>query len=107
MSQGEEAVWKALSNPVRRMMLDLVRNDPKTTSELIDEFPKLSRYAVMQHIGVLNKARVLLLRREGRQRFNYLNPVPIEQIYQRWMHPYASRMAKEMLALEDHLTSKI
>ena len=55
MSQGEEAVWKALSNPVRRMMLDLVRNGPKTTSELIDEFPKLSRYAVMQHIGVLDK----------------------------------------------------
>jgi DNA-binding transcriptional ArsR family regulator len=60
----------------------------------------------MQHLGVLEKAGLLLVRREGRQRFNYLNPVPIERIYQRWMHPYAATVAREMLALEEHLETK-
>ena len=103
MSTDDEAVWRALGNPVRRKILELLRNGGKTTGTLAEAFPELSRYAVMQHIGVLEEAGLLLVRREGRQRFNYLNPVPIERIYRRWMHPFASQVAAEMLALEAHL----
>ena len=96
-------VWKALSNPIRREILDLLRAGSQSTGELDDHFADLSRYAVMQHLGVLVDAGLVLVRREGRKRYNTLNPVPIERIYQRWMHPYAARMAREMLALEKHL----
>lgn len=84
-------------------MLDMLRSGPATTGVIAKRFPNLTRYAVMQHLGVLETAHLVLPRKEGRQRFNYLNPVPIERIYQRWMHPYASRIAKTMLALEQHL----
>ena len=106
MSTANELVWKALSNATRRQMLDLLRDGGRSTGEIAGEFPELSRYAVMQHLGVLEEAGLLLVRREGRRRLNYLNPVPIERIYQQWMHPFASRMAKEMLALEQHLESQ-
>ena len=100
---SEEEVWRALSNPIRRQMLDMLRNGPATTGEMAKRFPKVTRYAVMQHLGVLEEASLVLPRKQGRRSFKYLNPVPIERIYQRWMHPYASRIAKEMLALERHL----
>ncbi|MCW5875666.1 MAG: winged helix-turn-helix transcriptional regulator [Anaerolineales bacterium] len=102
----EEAVWKALANPIRREFLDLLRERPHTTGELAAKLPQLSRYAAMQHIGVLEEAGLLTSRRQGRVKLHYLNPVPLERIYQRWLHPYAARMAKEMLALEEHLTPR-
>ena len=106
MSSDSDAVWKALANPVRREILDLLQAEPRTTGDLAEHFEGLSRYAIMQHLGVLEEAGLLLVRREGRQRFNYLNPVPIERIYQRWMHPYTATVAREMLALEKHLETK-
>lgn len=96
-------MWRALASPVRREILAQLRNGGQTTNALVGRFPQLSRFAVMQHLKVLEEANLLLVRREGRQRFNFLNPVPIERIYQRWMHPFAGRMAAEMLALETHL----
>ena len=106
MSDDNEAVWRALANPVRRHILELLRDGAHTTGDLAAAFPELSRYAVMQHLGVLEEAGLLLVRREGRQRFNFLNPVPIERIYRRWMHPFAGRVAAEMLALEQHLSQE-
>jgi DNA-binding transcriptional ArsR family regulator len=86
--------------------LDLLIQQRRSTGELAEKFSDLSRYAVMQHLGVLEEAGLVLVRREGRQRFNYLNPVPIERVYQRWMHPFAARVAREMLALERHLDNQ-
>ena len=101
--EADEAVWRALANPVRRQILELLRNGGRTTNSLVEEFPELSRFAVMQHLDVLVEAGLVIVRREGRQRFNFLNPVPIERLYQRWIHPFAGRVAAEMLALERHL----
>lgn len=98
-----DAVWNALSNPRRRKLLDLLRDGPQTTGDLADHFPDLSRYAVMQHLSVLTEAGLVLPRKEGRRRFNYLNPVPIQRAYQRWMRPFAAQAAESMLALEEHL----
>jgi len=106
--EADDAVWRALANPVRRQILALLRDGGQTTNSLVEQFPHISRFAVMQHLEVLKEAKLLIVRREGRQRFNFLNPVPIERIYQRWMHPFAGRVAAELLALETHLkkTSK-
>src|SRR2546423_633410 len=76
MAAGDAPVWKALANPVRRRMLDLLRARPRTTGELAAAFPSLTRFAAMQHLGVLARARLVLVRREGRQRVNPPSPPP-------------------------------
>jgi DNA-binding transcriptional ArsR family regulator len=83
--------------------LDLLRDGPQTTGALAAQFPKLSRYAVMQHLGVLAEAGLVLYRHEGRTRLNFLNPVPLQRAYERWMRPLAQRVGADVLALERHL----
>jgi DNA-binding transcriptional ArsR family regulator/uncharacterized protein YndB with AHSA1/START domain len=99
---GEQDVWRALANPLRRRLLDLLRSGPLTTSDLAAATPELSRFAVMQHLGVLVDAGLVVVRRRGRFRLNHLNPVPLRQWYERWVAPFADRAAAEVLALKRH-----
>ncbi len=87
---AEEAVFKALADGRRRKLLDMLKNGPKTTGDLCSAFPSLDRCTVMQHLGVLERAGLVIVRREGRKRWNYLDAVPIKQIYDRWISQYAS-----------------
>jgi DNA-binding transcriptional ArsR family regulator len=98
-------VWKALGSPHRRALLDALRDGPKTTSALCDVLPKLSRYAVMQHLSVLEQAGVVLSRREGRERWNELNAVPIQRELERWLNGLQQMTASRLLAFERHLES--
>ena len=82
-----DGVFRALADPSRRRILDLLKRKPRTTGELAAEFGDIGRCAVMKHLGVLNDAGLVLYRREGRTRQNDLNPVPIREIYDRWMQP--------------------
>ena len=93
-------LWRALANPVRRQLLDLLRTGPRTTTELADSVPSLSRFAVMQHLEVLVSAGLVLVRRRGRQRFNHLNAAPLRRWYERWVAPLANQAAAEMLGIE-------
>jgi DNA-binding transcriptional ArsR family regulator/uncharacterized protein YndB with AHSA1/START domain len=92
-------VWRALSHPVRRQILDTLRRGPRTTGELALAFPALSRFAVMQHLGVLERASLVLVRREGRRRHNFLNAVPLQRMYERWVSRYAGHAAAELLRI--------
>jgi DNA-binding transcriptional ArsR family regulator len=83
-----DLVWRALASPIRRRMLDCLRAGPRTTGWLAARFPRLSRFAVMQHLGVLETAGLVVPRREGRERWNHLNRVPIRRIYERWVRRY-------------------
>lgn len=96
-------VWKALASPLRREMLDLLRTGPMTTGGLAEEFPKLSRFAVMQHLTVLESGGLVVARRDGRSRLNYLNPVPLQQIYDRWVSRYQETWAEALVALKHSL----
>jgi len=96
-------LWRALANDHRRRLLDLLAEGPRTTGELAESIPSLSRFAVMQHLGVLADADLVIVRRRGRQRFNYLNPVPLRRWYERWVVPLASSAAAELLELGRHL----
>ncbi len=98
-----EPVWKGLSSPIRRAMLDHLRERAHTTGELVERFPKLSRFAVMQHLKVLERGRLIVHRKVGRQRYNYLNPVPIQQIYQRWVQQYETNWAEVLVTLKSNL----
>ena len=100
-----EDVWKALANPVRRRILDRLRDGPRTTGDLADAFPDLSRFAVMQHLTVLAEAELVIPRREGRKRYNYLNPVPIQQVYDRWVVRYLRPWTEALVGLRDELES--
>jgi len=72
-TEGEDAFWRALANPWRRRLLDLLRDGPRTTGDLAERLPEVSRYAVMQHLGVLTDAGLVVVERRGRQRFNHVN----------------------------------
>jgi DNA-binding transcriptional ArsR family regulator len=96
-------IWKALGSPHRRALLDALKDGPKTTSALCEVLPRLSRYAVMQHLGVLERAGVVLVRREGRERWNELNAVPIQRELERWLSGFQQVSASQLLAFERHL----
>jgi len=78
-------IWKALADPTRRTILDLLKKAPHTTGEISLQFTDLSRYAVMKHLGVLEKANLITIRREGKFRWNHLNTKPIQQTYEQWV----------------------
>ena len=65
-------------------MLDLLSERPRTTGELSAAFPKLSRFAVMKHLSVLHRAGLLIVSRQGRQRWNSLNPVPLRDVMRKF-----------------------
>jgi DNA-binding transcriptional ArsR family regulator/uncharacterized protein YndB with AHSA1/START domain len=95
--------WRALANPWRRQLLDLLRAGPRTTGALADAIPQLSRYAVMQHLTVLTDADLVVVSRRGRHRYNHLNPVPLRRWYERWVVPLADDSASRLLALQRHV----
>jgi DNA-binding transcriptional ArsR family regulator len=94
-----DRVFKALADPTRRRILDLLRARPRTTGELCDSFGT-TRFAVMKHLRVLAEARLVLVRRKGRERWNVLNPVPIREIASRWIRPFEARRADALLRLK-------
>ncbi|MFT5424095.1 MAG: DNA-binding transcriptional ArsR family regulator/uncharacterized protein YndB with AHSA1 [Phycisphaerales bacterium] len=98
---GQERVWKALSDPTRRGILDELRDGPRTTGDLASVFCGLSRYAVMKHIGVLEEAGLLLATKEGRQRWNHLNAVPLRQVYERWVGKFGDAWASSSVRLKE------
>jgi DNA-binding transcriptional ArsR family regulator len=101
MPDDLDPIFKALSDPTRRAILDLLRPGPRTTTEIVDAFPKLSRFGVMKHIDVLRNAGLIQTREDGRQRVNSLNAVPIRQIYERWVSNYQELWVDKLLRLKD------
>jgi len=91
---ADDLIFKALAHSRRREILDLLKVSARTTGELCDHFQGLDRCTVMQHISVLEKAGLVIARREGRQRWNYLNVMPIKEIHDRWISPYAASAVK-------------
>ena len=93
MSTAAESdrVFKALASPIRRELLDALRDNPRTTGDLCALFPALDRCTVMQHLKVLDAADLVIVERRGRERWNHLNPLPIKLIHDRWIGAYAAR----------------
>lgn len=104
LAADADRVWKALADPTRRALLDALGHGRQTTGELCMLFKReLTRTAVMKHLGILEAAHLVLVRREGRFRWNYINPVPIERICQRWVSKHTRSLAAGMLGLKSHL----
>ena len=99
----ERLVFKALADDRRRAILDLLRDGPRTTGEICLHFRKLDRCTVMQHLGVLESAELVIAKREGRQRWNYLNVAPVQEIYDRWISQYARPTVELLVRLKRDL----
>lgn len=87
-------------------MLDLLRDEPRTTGALAERFPELSRFAVMQHLRLLEAAELVIARREGRKRYNYLNAVPIQRVYDRWVVRFMAPWTEALVSLRDQLETE-
>lgn len=99
-------VFKALADDKRREILDLLKDKPRTTGDLCDHFKRrVDRCTVMQHLGVLEKAGLLIVKKEGRLRWNYLDAVPIKQVYDRWLGPYTHQSTGLLKSLKEALES--
>ena len=101
MSGELDSVWKALSDPTRRAILDLLRGRPHTTTEIVTSFPHMTRFGVMKHLDVLRDAGLVNTRESGRQRVNSLNAVPIRQIYERWVSHFQELWSDQLLRLKE------
>lgn len=101
----DDLVFKALAGADRRRILDLLRNEPLTTGDIGKRLPHLDRTTVMQHLGVLEKARLIISKKEGRCRWNYLDVTPIQRIHERWISAYAAPSAEFLSELQRRLES--
>ncbi len=101
MAKDLDHIWKALSDPTRREILDLLRDGPRPTTEIVDQFPQLSRFGVMKHLDVLREAGLVNTRSEGRRRINSLNVAPIRQIMERWIHKYEAYWTNTLLRVKE------
>jgi DNA-binding transcriptional ArsR family regulator len=98
-----DAVFKALANPIRRGICDELKLRPLTTKQLCATFPQLDRCTVMQHLKVLEEAGLVVPVRKGRERFNYLDAMPIQAIHERWIGPHAAAAAAGLSRLKGEL----
>lgn len=99
----DDLVFRALAGADRRKILDLLRDEPMTTGELVKRLPWLDRTTVMQHLGVLENARLVISRKEGRCRWNYLDIGPIQRIHERWIQDFAMPSASLLSKLRQDL----
>jgi uncharacterized protein YndB with AHSA1/START domain len=86
---GMDEVFKALSDPTRRALLDeLFRDDGQTLSALEERF-EMTRFGVMKHLKQLEEAGLVVTKRQGREKLHFLNPIPIRLVHDRWVSKYS------------------
>ena len=101
-----DAVFKALSDPTRRDLLDeLFREDGQSLSALEARFD-MTRFGIAKHLKLLEDAGLVVTRRRGREKLHFLNPVPIRMIHNRWIDKYTERRVSALLELKDELEAK-
>jgi DNA-binding transcriptional ArsR family regulator len=99
----DDRVFKALADPTRRFLLDLLfRRDGRTLTELESEL-EMTRFGVAKHLKVLEDADLVVTRRSGREKLHFLNPVPIRLIHDRWIDKYTEHHVTALVDLKNAL----
>ena len=102
----DDAVFKALADPSRRRLLDLLfDHDGRSLGELDEEFA-MSRFGVMKHLRVLEEAGLVVTRKDGRVTRHVLNPVPIQLVADRWVDKYRAERVTALVDLKTALESR-
>jgi predicted transcriptional regulator len=93
-------VFEALAHPVRRQILDIVKERPGCSVHDVCDFFEISRIAVMKHLRCLERADLLVSQKQGRTRQLYFNAVPIQIIYDRWTTAYSALWASGLTRIK-------
>lgn len=91
-----DAVFDALAHPVRRDLLDRLRETDGQTLTALEQTQALTRFGVMKHLAILERAHLVTTRKVGREKFHFLNPVPLQQVADRWISRYAAPFARTL-----------
>jgi len=101
--QDTDALFKALADPSRRKLLDLLHaHDGRTLGDLCEHLD-MTRQGVTQHLDQLESANLVVTVRRGRQKLHFLNPVPLQEIYERWIAKFEKPRLKAMADLKRRL----
>ncbi|PRY19996.1 ArsR/SmtB family transcription factor [Pseudosporangium ferrugineum] len=99
----DDRVFKALADPTRRFLLDLLfAREGRTLTELESEV-EMTRFGVAKHLKLLEEAGLVVVRRSGREKLHFLNPVPIRLIHDRWIDKYTERHITALVDLKNAL----
>ena len=101
--RDSDLVFKALADPSRRTLLDLLNARSGLTLSELHGHLDMSRQAVAQHLEVLREANLVATVRRGREKLHYLNPVPLQEIYDRWIRKFERSRLKAMSDLKRRL----
>src|ERR1700730_10032774 len=102
-----DEVFKAMSDPTRRSLLDeLFREDGQTLTALERRLP-MTRFGVMKHLKQLEEAGLVVTRRQGREKLHFLNPVPIRLVHDRWVSKYGEPWATALSELKSTLEERM
>jgi len=99
----DDLLFKALADPGRRKLLDVLHgNDGRTLGELCGHLD-MTRQGVTQHLAVLEAANLVATVRSGREKLHFLNPVPLQEIYDRWIAKFEKPRLKAITDLKRRL----
>ena len=101
--ESMDKLFHALASPVRRQIMDIVRNQPGCSVNDVSKPFDVSRIAVMKHLAVLEQAGLIISEKTGRTRRLYFNSVPIQQIHERWTSEYSAYWAGTLTDLKRKL----
>jgi DNA-binding transcriptional ArsR family regulator len=103
---GDNLVFKALADPTRRLLLDLLfEREGRTLTDLASQVD-MSRIGVMKHLRLLEEAGLVITQRSGREKLHFLNSVPIRLIHDRWIDKYTERHASALANLKTNLEAR-
>jgi DNA-binding transcriptional ArsR family regulator len=101
--RDDDMLFKALADPSRRRLLDVLRaSDGRTLNELCD-YLDMTRQGVTQHLDVLEAANLVATVRRGREKLHFLNPVPLQDIYERWIAKFEKPRLRALSKLRQKL----
>jgi DNA-binding transcriptional ArsR family regulator len=101
---ADDLAFRALADPTRRRLLDLLfEREGRTMSDLHAAVEGMTRFGVMKHLRILEAAGLVVSRRAGREKLHYLNPVPVQLIYDRWVSKYTRPSATALADLKEEL----
>jgi DNA-binding transcriptional ArsR family regulator len=101
--RDDDVLFKALADPSRRRLLDLLHaSDGQTLNELCEHLD-MTRQGVTQHLGLLEAANLVATVRRGREKLHFLNPVPLQEIYERWIAKFEKPRLKALSDLKRRL----
>ena len=101
-----DLLFKALADPSRRKLLDLLYGHDGQTLSALCEHLEITRQAVTQHLGILESANLIATSWRGREKLHFLNPVPLQEIYERWIRKFEQPRLKALHDLKRRLEGK-